>query len=255
MSIRVTNVQRMCFDDGPGIRTTVFMKGCSLHCPWCSNPENIRYEKQEYSDSGQKKRGIYGRDYEPEELLEELMKDRKYWGTDGGVTFSGGEALLQAEDLEPVWKRLKAERVHLAVETALFVPEGQLDIAAKYIDYFYVDVKLLDQRLCRSVLGGDLRQYLNNMERLAEREANIHFRVPCSGEYTLNRGSIEQLLAFFSRYPSYPIEIFSIHDMGNAKYKSLGSVAPEFRKVTEWELEQLKSEIVKIGCNVEIIKI
>ena len=115
MSIRVTNIQRMSLSDGPGIRSTVFLKGCSIYCPWCSNPENICHEMQIFFDEkkcfglngvclfnpkcelcwGEKKIvlprnkiaakclpgaiGIYGIDYEEKELFEELMRDEKYW--------------------------------------------------------------------------------------------------------------------------------------------------------------------------------
>lgn len=255
MSIRVTNVQRMCFDDGPGIRTTVFLKGCSLHCPWCSNPENIRYEKQEYFSQNQEKKGIYGRDWEPEELLKELLKDRKYWGADGGVTFSGGEALLQAESLEPLWKCLKKEGVHTAVETALFVPEKHVELAKKYIDFFYVDVKILDNSMCRDILGGDAAQYLKNVQRLAEHKADIHFRVPVSAEYVLAEKNMELLLAFFKKYSVYPVELFGIHDLGRTKYETLGQEMPKFQKVSEELLESLKSALVHNGCKADIITI
>ena len=255
MSIRVTNIQRMCFDDGPGIRTTVFLKGCSLHCPWCSNPENIRYEKQEYYSPKQEKRGIYGRDYEPEELLEELLTDRIYWGSDGGVTFSGGEALLQAEGLEPVWKGLKEKGIHTAVESALFVSEKQVEIAAKYIDFFYVDVKILDSKMCKDVLGGDTEQYLKNVQKLAEYRADIHFRVPCSEEYVMEAPNVEKLLEFFKKYSYYPVELFGIHDLGRTKYETLGQQMPEFQKMSMERLEGLKSTLIQSGCKADIITI
>lgn len=255
MSIRVTNIQRMCFDDGPGIRTTVFLKGCSLRCPWCSNPENLKFEKENYFIPERGKKGVYGKDYEPEELLEELLKDRKYWGADGGVTFSGGEALLQAQELESLWRMLKAEGIHLAVETGLFVSDRQVELADRYIDYFYVDVKLLEAKLCREVLGGDVAGYLKNVERLAAAGADIHFRVPCSMEYVLGADNRELLFRFFKKYVVFPIEIFGIHNLGKAKYESLNKKIPEFREISKADLEYLKAELTQIGCNVEIIAI
>ena len=75
--IYVTNVQRFSLHDGPGIRTTVFLKGCSLRCPWCSNPENLIYEPQKYIKDGIY--GIYGRQYEIEELYSEIVKDINFY--------------------------------------------------------------------------------------------------------------------------------------------------------------------------------
>lgn len=250
MSVRVTNIQRMCFDDGPGIRTTVFMKGCSIHCPWCSNPENISFEKQ--TTFG----GIeYGIDYEPQELVRILEKDKEFWDYDGGVTFSGGEVLMQAFQLEEVWALLKKDDVHLAVETALFVPAQAVEIAMRYIDLFYVDVKLLDRELCLSVLGGDLNSYYNNVKMLVSQGKDIYFRVPCFREYVMQEHHMKELLQFFRDYKQYPIELFPLHDLGRKKYESLGLRMREFEKVTERDLKIFQAKLIQEGCKAEIINI
>ena len=121
--ILLTNIQRFSLHDGPGIRTTVFLKGCSLCCPWCSNPENLISTPQPYIKEGLE--GTYGKYYTLDELTAECLKDQPFyegkinnpslWSiTDaelieqlpGGVTFSGGEALLQMEALAPVCQAL-----------------------------------------------------------------------------------------------------------------------------------------------------
>ena len=128
----VTNVQRFSLHDGPGIRTTVFLKGCSLQCPWCSNPENIDLEPQAYDNNGIK--GVYGKYYSAEELISECLKDRKYytgqlqqpgaWSVSdaseigllpGGITFSGGEPLLQMDNLVSVCEELHRRNIHITV--------------------------------------------------------------------------------------------------------------------------------------------
>ena len=148
-SLVVTNIQRMCFHDGPGIRTTVFTKGCSVHCPWCSNPENISFEPEIYEKDGIQ--GIYGREYTAAELEYILLKDRDFWGEDGGVTFSGGEALMQAEALADILIRLKELRVHIALETALFVQGENLQRVLPYIDYVIADL-MCAKRLWEGIL-------------------------------------------------------------------------------------------------------
>lgn len=256
MSIRVTNIQRMCFDDGPGIRTTVFLKGCSIHCPWCSNPENISFEKQSFCDGENiHSFGEYGTDYNSEDLAEILFKDRKFWGTEGGVTFSGGEALMQAKQLEEVWARLKSDGIHMAVETALFVPAALLEIAMRYIDFYYVDVKLLEGNLCASVLGGDAGQYRENVEELASRHKSIHFRVPCSKEYVLLESNQKELCGFLGKYRQFPVEIFAVHDLGKGKYKSLGMEMPYFERITEEEMNAFLTKLFQAGCRAKIIQI
>ena len=101
--ILITNIQRMCFHDGPGIRTTVFLKGCNLHCPWCANPENISALPQAYERDGRK--GLYGKEFSEEELLKEVLKDRRFYEDGGGVTFSGGEPLLQIKALKKAYPK------------------------------------------------------------------------------------------------------------------------------------------------------
>lgn len=256
MGIVITNIQRMCFHDGPGIRTTVFLKGCGIHCPWCANPENISFQIQLYPgkplghDNSQ-----CGREYEAGELLHILERDKLFWGRDGGVTFSGGEPLLQFGNLQEVWKRLKERNVHIAIETSLFAPRQSLEVALGYVDFFYVDVKLLEPEMCVQVLGGDIDRYLGNMQLLAESEKQIRFRVPCSEEYVLKQQNLEEIYSFFQKYPQYPVEIFAIHNLGESKYKNLNMEQKTFKIVKEEHLIEVKREIEKIGLEVEIIKI
>ena len=137
MGILVTNIQRMCMQDGPHPYDS-FLKGCPLHCPWCCNPENIRFDKQFYfieeictvnrgtsnfaiivlqrtftmSYPGQSPCcpfdaiGVYGKNYDAQELVRILLKDRLYW-EGGGVTFSGGESIDAGQELLPAMRLLK----------------------------------------------------------------------------------------------------------------------------------------------------
>ena len=197
-SILVTNIQRMCFHDGPGIRTTVFLKGCTLRCPWCSNPENISFEVEEYEKDG--KLDTFGKYYLVEELLSEVLKDKVFWGEEGGVTFSGGEALAAMNELSPVLSCLKNEGVHMAIETAGFVRKGLIDIALKYIDLFIIDVKVLISHICQEVLGGDIEVYLENVDRIYEAKKEVLFRIPCNYEYTLTGENKELIKKFLLKY-------------------------------------------------------
>ena len=156
--ILITNIQRFSLHDGPGIRTSVFLKGCNIHCPWCSNPENLSCQIQAYLKNGQK--GIFGKYLTIKELYTEIMKDKVFYlgnlsrfnimrSNDiellpGGVTFSGGECLIQIQSLEPLLRQLNTEHIHITIETSLFIPERNLNIAIKYIDFFYIDIKIMD---------------------------------------------------------------------------------------------------------------
>lgn len=197
----------------------------------------------------------YGVDYEPGLLADILIKDRKFWGSDGGVTFSGGEALLQAEQLEEVWQRLKSGGIHLALETALFVPQILLETAMKYMDFYYVDVKLLERESCARILGGDVNQYRQNVEKLAAQGKDICFRVPCSKEYVLAEDNRRMLCEFLRSYRQFPVEIFAVHDLGKEKYRSLGMEMPCFERVSEEEMEAFRERLCQNGCRARIIRI
>lgn len=249
--IIVSNIQRMCFHDGPGIRTTVFLKGCSIHCPWCSNPENINFFQEEYIIDGVE--GIYGTEYSDQELVKAILKDRDFWGEEGGVTFSGGEALMQAKALENVLVILQEKGINMAVESAMFIPEECLKIALKYIDYFMVDVKILESSLCKKILGGNLDVYLSNIEKIHQSGKKMIFRIPCNYEYTLIRENREHVNHFLMSYRDVEVQLFAIHDLGKKKYDSLGRAFWEHRKLEDEDIHEYCNELVQMGIAAEVI--
>lgn len=252
-STLITNIQRMCMDDGPGIRTTVFFKGCNLHCPWCANPENIRFCEEPYQKDGVV--GVYGAYYRQDELLDEILKDKKYWKRQGGVTFSGGEPLLHTEYLLPVLKKLKDENIHVAVETALFVDRKVLEAIISYVDLFLVDMKLLQPEMCKEILGGNASDYLENLEYLVKEQKDILLRIPCNEEYTLQKDNVNLILAWCEKHPHLPLEIFAVHSLGKTKYNSLGRTCKVWEKVSDEQLYAFAEQLRACGNKVKIQKL
>ena len=286
-NILLTNIQRFSLHDGPGIRTTVFLKGCSIHCPWCSNPENLLHREQRYvkmDHNGKvEEEGTYGKWYSPDELYSEVIKDKSFYGycnansatyldsLPGGVTFSGGECMLQMKELDPMLQRLNDEQIHTIVETSLFCSSVQLSIAIKHIDLFYVGIKVLNDDLCSSSLGGRIELYKNNLVTLLNSGKPVVFRLPVIGGYTdseENRKAVVELIE--SKAKSYSnllkIEILKEHNLGTNKYQSLidgGNeiMLPEYNGVSDELMGQYKIEIEEglmiVGSSipVEICKI
>ena len=158
MTVRVTNIQHFSLDDGPGIRTTVFLKGCNLTCPWCCNPENISFEIENYIHNSQKE--SFGYDISLEELEKEILKDEVFYvENNGGVTFSGGEPLLQIRELKPLLKSLRSKNINICFETSLSASSDLLKIAIEYIDEIFIDMKILDKKEAKNVLNLDLDLY------------------------------------------------------------------------------------------------
>lgn len=286
-NILLTNIQRFSLHDGPGIRTTVFLKGCSIHCPWCSNPENLLHREQRYvkmDHNGKvEEKGTYGKWYSPDELYSEVIKDKAFYGScnansatyldslPGGVTFSGGECMLQMKELDPMLQRLNDEQIHTIVETSLFCSSVQLSIAIKHIDLFYVDIKVLNDDLCSSSLGGRIELYKNNLVTLLNSGKPVVFRLPVIGGYTDSEGNRKAVVELIeSKAKSYSnllkIEILKEHNLGTNKYQSLidgGNeiMLPEYNGVSDELMGQYKIEIEEglriIGSSipVEICKI
>lgn len=266
--ILITSIQRFSLHDGPGIRTTFFLKGCSVCCPWCCNPENICLEIQTY-----KKEGIYGKYgewYTPNELYDEAMKDSVFYeqcGDDGrgGVTFSGGECMLQMDAMVPMLQKLKKENIHMVAETSLFCSNRQLSIAVTYIDLFYVDIKVMDGDKCRKMLGGRIDTYKDNLKMLLDSEKPFIFRIPVIGGYTddaENRRHIVNLLKECTKaYENVKgIEIIKEHNLGLSKYQSLiegGNevTIPRYKGVDDSLIECYKDEIEKQLCGAVPVKI
>lgn len=266
----ITNIQRFSLHDGPGIRTTIFLKGCSLQCPWCSNPENIQPYSEAYIKDGCQ--GIYGQYWTCEEIYNYVLKDRLFYASSnrehyrissyeelndlpGGVTFSGGEPLLQTLQLQPLFQQLKQEKIHMSVETCLFVPQDKLELAIKYIDLFYVDIKILDQVKCAEVLHGNLKLYMNNLDTLFNSGCPVIFRIPVIGNHTDDMSNQMQVLSILEKYKPLKVELIKGHNLGNLKYKTLGRKVPKYTSVDDATMTNYLKQIESCGLSAEICKI
>lgn len=268
--VLVTNIQRFSLHDGPGIRTTVFLKGCGLHCPWCSNPENISNVPEEFFVD--EKKGVYGSWYSCEDLLSECIKDKTFYSKSagrgiqydqngkvildrwpGGVTFSGGEPLLQIDKLQPLIKALKANQINVAVESSLFVPQRLLHMSLQCIDLFYADIKILDKKKAQSVEGGDLELFLSNFDTLCKSNKPIIVRIPVIGGHTDGEGNRVKVKTLLSNYSDaiIKVELIKEHKLAEKKYKSLGKKI-NYSGVSEDIMESYKLEILQLGIEAEI---
>ena len=162
MTATIFDIERNSFVDGPGIRTTVFFKGCNLNCLWCHNPEGQSFEKEMMT----RKDGeavLCGQDWDAAALAEELLKNADIMRqSGGGVTFSGGEPLSQAEFLLQIIPILKSRGVHLGIETSGYADMETYRSVIAEMDFVYQDLKLLDEVEFRRWTGGDLKIVLDN---------------------------------------------------------------------------------------------
>ncbi len=232
MSLQITSIQRFCVNDGPGIRTTVFMKGCCLHCPWCANPECCG-DPSEIGLSNTAK---------IEDVLEICLRDKAFYGYEGGITASGGEPLLQAKELERLFFMLQEQKVGCCIETSLYAPEEAVEAIVKYLDYIYIDMKILDKTQFNRVLGGSLDLYKRNLDKVFNtyNKERICIRVPLVEGLTYTDENIKLIGDHIQYYKPYRCEIFSVHNLAKAKYSNMGIEYNSFRTVDNSEMEEVK---------------
>ena len=148
----IFNIQRYSLNDGSGIRTIVFFKGCPLRCPWCSNPESQKMEIEEMKSNVNKDIKIVGKWYTVDEVIKEVLKDEIFFNTSsGGVTLSGGEILTQGEFITELLKELKENMINTAIETCGY---GSTEVFRKmlpYIDTVFFDLKIADNKKSKEI--------------------------------------------------------------------------------------------------------
>ncbi len=251
--VLITNIQRFSIHDGPGIRTTVFFKGCSVHCPWCANPENINMRIEKCVDGCCIKE--YGYYTSNDELFKILMRDKVFYENDGGVTLSGGEALLQIKKVEPLLQKLKQEKIGICLETALFIPTELLEIAIKYIDLYYVDIKIMEQERCNTIIGGNIILYKKNVKFLIDHNKKIIFRMPLINLYTSDINNIVLISEFLKSIDVHEIQLLCEHHLGYEKSKNLGMKVPDLKGLDIELAEQCQNEFEIRGISTVLSRI
>lgn len=229
MTGMVFAIEEFSIYDGPGIRTTVFLKGCPMGCKWCHNPEGQSFLQEEVRTEGGKTR-VSGQEYEAEELVRKLLKNRTILSHGGGVTFSGGEPLAQPEFLEECLKQLKGQ-LHTAVETAANVPEEAFARVVPNADLVLFDLKLVDPDLHRTWTGMDNALILRNFKSLTGMNVPFTVRTPLIPGVTDTEENLGAVAALLKEHGVHAIELLPYNRMAGGKYASLGrTYEPGFRE-------------------------
>jgi pyruvate formate lyase activating enzyme len=262
----ISNIQRFSIHDGPGIRTTVFLKGCNLNCFWCHNPECLssKIELQFFSnkciscmkcidicpkgvhllENGKRtlhresctacgkcvkacpSRSLHlsGKWVSVEELLKIIDRDSPFYITGGGgVTFSGGEPLLQKDFLKEALLKCKQRGYNTAVESALNVPWSYLSDIVNLVDLFIIDIKTMDSSVHKSVTGTANELILENIKKVDMFGNKIWIRIPIIPGVNDNAETIEKVAEFIKKLKNIAkVELIPFHKLAINKYESLG---------------------------------
>jgi len=261
MTGTVFRIARYGVHDGPGIRTTVFLKGCPLRCWWCHSPESqsaepelmvqaercvkcgtcmpvcpseaIRPEEGSFRTvralceacgtcaracpSGA--REIVGTTFTVDELMAEIEKDVVFFDeSGGGVTFSGGEPLMQADFLDEALRRCQAIRIHTAVDTCGLANSDVLLRISQNTDLFLYDLKLMDEARHREVTGASNELIIENLKMLARLRGNIRVRFPLIPAINDDAENVRALGALVSSLGITRVDVLPYHRAGLAKY-------------------------------------
>lgn len=238
----IFDIKRSSTVDGPGVRTTVFFKGCNLDCYWCHNPEGKEFSAQiaKFSEkcigcgtcldlSAQEKAHelcpacaikLYGESYTPKQLLDIILLDKPYYEqTGGGVTFSGGECMLFPDFLAIIAQKCQENGISVAIDTAGNVDFSHFEKVLPFTDLFLYDVKCIDSALHKKGVGVDNIQILTNLEKLCQCGKKIIVRIPCIPGFNDN-DELERIKKYCQSL-SLEFEILKYHEFGTSKKKAL----------------------------------
>ena len=266
------DIQRNSFVDGPGIRTTVFFKGCNLKCAWCHNPESqsakpqMMFYKDKCTGCGKCKsvcpyhleqcelcgkctlycpvdaRKVCGKEHTVDEVLKEVLKDKAFYETSGGgVTFSGGECMLQIDFLAEILKKCKENGIHTAVDTAGHIPFESFEKILPYTDLFLYDIKIFDSQKHKQYVGVVNELNLENLKKLFERKAKLWIRIPIIPDVNDSIEEIQKIKDFLKTIgTAEKIELLPYHAMGENKYRAIGKEPQIFKTPDAENMKRLK---------------
>ena len=263
----IFDIKGFALNDGPGIRTTVFLKGCPLRCLWCHNPEGmdpkpeLRIKTASCLHCGKCREPCFHPDCKPfgrclhicprgclsaagaeitsADLAARLMRDRDVFGEDGGVTFSGGEPLMQARFVRETAGILKSGGVNLALETSSFAPPEEYRAAVEQTDLVLADLKLMDPEAHRTYCGVSNERILENLRWLMGSGREYRIRVPLIPGITDTEENLDAISAFVG---DSPVELLPYNTMAGAKYPSVGREygLPRLEKQSAERVEEMR---------------
>lgn len=212
----IMQLQNFSVNDGEGIRTTIFLAGCPLHCAWCSNPE------------GQTEKNPLTRLVSSEEVLREIRHQLVFYRqSGGGVTFSGGEATAQPDFLRELTDALYDDGISLALETCGFFSFERIEPILKKMDLIFMDLKHIDPDSHRAFTGVDNGLILENMVRAYRLGLPLVVRIPAILGVNCDDEARARTFSFLQENcPGVRLEFLPYHRYGEAKYLTLGKELP-----------------------------
>lgn len=232
---KISKIETMGLADGPGVRVVIFMQGCPLRCLYCHNPEMWNYDG--------------GNVYKPEELLDIIKRYKNYFGSEGGVTFSGGDPLAQPEFLKECLKLCKQEGIHTCLDTSGVGNKKYFKDILEYVDLVILDIKALDNKSYNEITKGYIDKSLDFLETCQLLNKKLWLRsvvmpnINDNDEYIIELGSFIKTLKNIEK-----VELLPYHLMGITKYEKLGIdyILKDMNAMNKQRCIELQSKLNKI---------
>lgn len=248
--------KKFAIHDGPGIRTTLFLKGCPLRCWWCHNPESMKKISVFNEDNCQNSTSNLVKKYNAKDILEIIKKDIVFYDeSGGGVTFSGGEPLIQIDFLEEILKLCYKNDISTVVDTCGYVQTESFKRIYKLVNYFLYDLKLFDDDLHMKYTGVSNQLIKENLEFLSSVNSKVIIRIPLIPKITdteENLGAISKHLLQFDNI--LRIDLLPYNKLAEDKYRRLNkqSKLGDLQTQSDCKLKELKSFVRSFGLNTEL---
>lgn len=293
----IFNIQKYSIHDGPGIRTTVFLKGCPLDCWWCHNPESQKVESQlmflpnkciacrdcekvcptgaisfsnksfDYNESKcelcekcaevcpSEALEFAGEKQNQEDVIREIEKDKVFYEeSGGGVTFSGGEPLVQIDFLDNLLTLAKKKGLHTTIDTCGYAPWENIERIKDNVDLFLYDIKHMDNEKHKKYTGVSNELILDNLRKLAGEGKRIWVRIPIIPGINDDALNIEKMCEFILALNLRDVFILPYHNIAIDKYNRLDMEykIPDIKNPDDEVMEEIAEKFKEYGLNVKI---
>ena len=258
----VFDIKKFAIHDGPGIRTTVFFKGCPLKCEWCHNPESQKHGIEQILTNPIISRdddSIYeliGKKISSSELLDEIKKDILFYDeSGGGVTFSGGDPLSQLKFLKSCLQLCKETEIHTALDTAGYLSWSKIKEIIPLVNLFLYDLKFIDETKHIKYTGVSNKMILENLSNLSSINMAIWIRIPIIPTLNDTDEEIQEMITFISTLNSVvSIDLLPFHKIGKNKYHRLNLPykMEDFFEPSTDRMEELKRKFETLNIPVKI---
>ena len=260
----VFDIKRFALHDGPGIRTTVFLKGCPLRCWWCQNPESIHDLPETYQiksinnsyGSTCEELTIFGKQYSVHDLMDELVKDRIFYDeSSGGITFSGGEPLVQYKFVGECLKQCKSLGLNTAIDTSGYAAFEAFEYIYENTDTFLFDIKLIndDQHIKFTNVSNEL--ILDNLKHLTNLGNKVAIRIPLIPGITDTQKNLSEISEFISMLKNVrQIDLLPYNKISESKYKRFNkpSLLGQLQSQTDEKLFEIKSMFDTLNIKISL---